>query len=190
MTAGLAVFDPLPWEISWTSDVADWPRWIGLPLEIVMQSGTRWVFVVVAAFLIGVGRVRLGLTVAVAGAVAWIASRLLKDVFDRPRPTMGDIGRPLREAADGFAFPSSHATIATALVVTVVAGLGGAPRARQIAVGVGALVVVATCLSRLYVGAHWPLDVVAGVALGVVAAAVVLAVVAFAVRASDARRST
>ncbi|MEJ7721433.1 MAG: hypothetical protein WKF58_13805 [Ilumatobacteraceae bacterium] len=37
-----------------------WPRWIGLPLEIVMQTGTRWVFVVVAAFLIGVGRVRLG----------------------------------------------------------------------------------------------------------------------------------
>jgi len=180
--------DPFAWEVAWTSDVARWPRWIGLPLEIVMQTGTRWVVVVVAAFLIGVGRVRLGLTAAVAGAVAWIASRLLKDVFDRPRPTMGDIGRPLREAADGFAFPSSHATIATALVVTVVAGLWGARRARQMAVG--ALVVVATCLGRLYVGAHWPLDVLAGTVLGLAASALVLAAVEVALRVWETRQLT
>ena len=189
MTLATAL-DPFAWEVAWTSDVARWPRWIGLPLEIVMQTGTRWVVVVVAAFLIGVGRVRLGLTVAVAGAVAWIASRLLKDVFDRPRPTIGDIGRPLREAADGFAFPSSHATIATALVVTVVAGLWGARRARQIAVGVGALVVVATCLSRLYVGAHWPLDVLAGTVLGLAASALVLAAVEAALRVWETRQLT
>lgn len=189
MTAA-AVFDPFAWEISWTTDVAAWPRWIGLPLEIVMQTGTRWVFVLIAAFLIGVGRVRQGVTVALACALAWLGSRLLKDVFDRPRPTLTDIGRPLRDAADGFAFPSSHASIVMALVVTVVAGLWQARRTRRVAVGVGALVVVATCLSRLYVGAHWPLDVLAGVILGLVAAAIALAVVAFAFRASDARRST
>ena len=155
-----------------------------------MQTGTRWVFVVISAFLIGVGRVRQGVTVALACALAWLGSRLLKDVFDRPRPTMAEIGRPLRDAADGFAFPSSHASIATALVVTVVAGLWGARRARQIAVGVGAAVVVATCLSRLYVGAHWPLDVLAGVALGLVAVACGLISVALIVRARDATRST
>ena len=189
MTAA-AVFDPFAWEISWTTDVAAWPRWIGLPLEIVMQTGTRWVFVVISAFLIGVGRVRQGVTVALACALAWLGSRLLKDVFDRPRPTMAEIGRPLRDAADGFAFPSSHATIATALVVTVVAGLWGARRARQIAVGVGAIVVVATCLSRLYVGAHWPLDVLAGTVLGLAASALVLAAVEVAVGAWETRQPT
>lgn len=167
------VSDPTSWEVSWTSGVGGWPRWIGVSLEVIMQAGTRWAFLVVAAFLLGFGRIRWGLTVLTGCAAAWLGARALKTVFDRPRPTAVQFGRALRESPDAFSFPSSHATIATALVVAVLTAMWLDGRRSPIAVVSGAVVVVGTCLGRMYVGVHWPLDVVAGVALG--AACAVLA---------------
>jgi undecaprenyl-diphosphatase len=70
-------------------------------------------------------------------------------------------------AAVGRGFPSGHAAVAAAIVAVAWPWLG---RRARIACVVLALVV---CWARVYVGAHLPLDVVAGAALGLALAGLV-----------------
>src|SRR6478752_7082095 len=90
----------------------------------------------------------------------WVMSLLV----GRARPEIDD---PISQYA-GFSFPSGHATN-NAVVVTVVVvlmwplvGTG----LRGVLVGVGAVWVIVTGADRLYVGAHYLSDVMAGVLLG------------------------
>lgn len=132
-----------------------------------MQAGTRWFVVVVAVGLLAARQLRPAIAVALAGATAWASSHLLKEWFDRPRPTAGELQRPLRELASGNGFPSGHAAVSTALVVVLVAAVTLRRPAWTWPVVVAALTVaVMTSLARIYVGAHWPLDVVGGAVLG------------------------
>lgn len=94
---------------------------------------------------------------------------VLKDVFDMPRPAavLGDGIRVLGDPNGTHSFPSGHAAFATLLAWS----LGpGSPTALRIALGGFAVLV---CLSRIWVGAHFPMDVVAG---ALIAVAVVTAV--------------
>jgi membrane-associated phospholipid phosphatase len=104
----------------------------------------------------------LWLLLGVGGAQ--LLTEHLKELFHRPRPTP-----PLGLVADqDFSFPSGQATVATALAFCL-AYLGwGAVRGRRRALlVVGLAVVVLTIgLARLYLGAHYPTDVLAGYLAG------------------------
>jgi len=95
--------------------------------------------------------------------VAAISLTVLKNIFQISRPA-SDI-----YLAEGWSFPSGHATVATAfffLLAYIFFGKIKTLRGRTILILgsiAGALIV---CFSRLYLGAHWTLDVLAGVALG------------------------
>jgi undecaprenyl-diphosphatase len=89
---------------------------------------------------------------------------VLKLLVRRARPVIDD---PMSTHL-GHSFPSGHATN-NAIVVTVVLVLVWplvSPRARPVLVGLGATWVVVTCADRLFAGAHFPSDVIAGVLLG------------------------
>jgi membrane-associated phospholipid phosphatase len=83
----------------------------------------------------------------------------------RPRPQVGQ----LVSTATGFAFPSGHATQIAAITITI-AMLGSTlslSRSRMVMVwGATALTVLVVGVSRIYLGVHWPTDVLAGSALG------------------------
>jgi undecaprenyl-diphosphatase len=103
------------------------------------------------------------LVAAVGGAE--LLAGLVKQLVQRPRP-------PLAEAAThaaGFAFPSAHATAATAVCGTL-AALVVTPTDSWTRVVVAwttaSLVVVVVGFSQVYLGANWLSDVVGGVALG------------------------
>ncbi len=105
----------------------------------------------------------LGLRIAAATVGATALSQTLKRSLTRARPDAAIAGfEPLATNPDRFSFPSGHSAAAFAVAVAF-AGEPGAlgPLALLLATGIG--------LSRVYLGAHYPLDVAAGGILGVFA---------------------
>jgi undecaprenyl-diphosphatase len=136
--------------------------------RLVTWLGSLWLLVplgLVACFLL----VRAGLVVeAVALAVALAGATLIADLTklltDRPRPPVVHL-----QHVGESSFPSAHATQASAFWLSAVLVLRAArPRSGFVAVAsVAAVFVVgAVAWSRVYLGVHYPSDVVAGVALG------------------------
>ena len=107
----------------------------------------------------------LGARLAAGTLLGTLFSQTLKRSLHRPRPTSAIVGfEALAENPDRFSFPSGHTTAAFAAAVA----LAGAP------FGIGPAVLLAALgigMSRVYLGAHYPLDVAAGVVLGTVAGA-------------------
>ena len=106
-----------------------------------------------------------------APGVAGVAETLGKSIIGRPRPATAAL-----TGEDGMGFPSGHAAGFTALVVILVLmTLALTPRRPRLATGlvVGAvLAAVVMAITRVVVGAHYPTDVIAGMALGAVVAEV------------------
>jgi undecaprenyl-diphosphatase len=100
------------------------------------------------------------LGVGIALVLADLASSGIKEAVDRPRPPRAD---PTFDAAVPLApspsFPSGHATTTFACAVAIAILV---PKLRWAALSVAATVGIA----RVYLGVHYPLDVLAGAALG------------------------
>jgi undecaprenyl-diphosphatase len=108
------------------------------------------------------GRRRALLAIATLGSIALYD--VIKAVVARPRPQVGH----LVITATGFSFPSGHATQSAAAygaIALVVRARYGARTGRW-AVGLAVVVTATVGLSRVYLGVHWPSDVVAGWLLG------------------------
>src|SRR5215472_12718481 len=111
------------------------------------------------------------LTAAVGGAVGLY--NIVKSVVGRPRPPAAIwIGH-----YTGASFPSGHATQSAAFyaVLAIVLGAGLSFRGRAAVWSAAALVVLIVGASRIYLGAHWLTDVLAGYALGASWVAIVVA---------------
>jgi undecaprenyl-diphosphatase len=123
------------------------------------------------------------LTLAVAGYLAIVARRwaaiyvlgsigggallstLLKVFFERPRP---DIVEQL-DVIHTASFPSGHAMVGTVTYLTLgalVVRFAGTRREAIYILSVVAFIAVTVGLTRVYLGVHWPSDVIAGWALG------------------------
>lgn len=148
------------------SAAADPVWWLLWP---VMQLGTVVGVVVVGGALWWTERRPAPVVMVVAAAVlARTTADVGKDVMGRARPPAERVTE-LREAADGFGYPSSHT--ATAAAIAVAAWPWLSDRARVVLVTLAALV----GLARIVGGVHLPLDIVGGAAIGVLAGAAVLA---------------
>ena len=88
-------------------------------------------------------------------------STLLKDIFNRPRPEIV----PHAAYASNSSFPSGHSMTAALTYFTLAALLAGYHERRRIKAFLlltAALLVLLIGLSRVYLGVHWPTDVLAG----------------------------
>ena len=107
-------------------------------------------------------------TLVLTAACVWTAdlvSLMVKLVVERPRPFETLAGpEPLLSATVGQSMPSGHAATSAAGALILWRLTRKAPAAL-------ALLAVAIGFSRVYVGAHYPFDVLAGLALGAVVAA-------------------
>lgn len=93
--------------------------------------------------------------------VIWAVS-IIKNVTARSRP------EALAGSLDSFSFPSGHASSATVImgIVAVLLAYHQEPFARKIIYIAAGVVAVIISFSRIYLLAHWPSDVLAGLALG------------------------
>jgi len=102
-----------------------------------------------------------------AGSVlgGWLLETVLKISFHRTRPDLW----PALVTEKTASFPSGHATMTTVFfggIVALVFHLSRARWARVVAVVFGGAIVLAVGFSRIYLGAHWLTDVLAGYLVG------------------------
>ncbi len=137
------------------------------PLTVVMRAftvvgtaGALWGFIAAVAFLL-TGLEPSHLFVPwVAVAAAWTLAEGTKYLFNRARPFIWDTEiAPLIKTPSSSSFPSGHSATAAAGALTL--SILYPPFAPAFVVA-GLLVV----LSRVYLGVHFPVDVLAGVLIG------------------------
>jgi undecaprenyl-diphosphatase len=106
---------------------------------------------------------------AAAAGLAWGLAHVAKAVADRPRPYEVMADAVLRQQpAHGTSFPSSHTAVTLAVVIALVPFL-----ARPLAAA-GIAYAVLVGWSRVYLGVHYPLDVLAGAGIGMAAGGAIL----------------
>jgi undecaprenyl-diphosphatase len=118
-----------------------------------------------AGFLWLAGRPRAALLVIAAIGGGFALAYGFKAAFERPRPDLVAHAAQVMTAS----FPSGHATLSAVTYLTLGALLARVQPGRSLKlylIGLAVLVTVAVGLSRVYLGVHWPTDVLAGWALG------------------------
>jgi uncharacterized membrane protein YbhN (UPF0104 family) len=144
---------------------------VTIPFVIVwpiMQLGNIVAVPVAAAASAIFRRFQLAIGILIGGGAAYYLAKVVKDLVVRGRPFELLSGVHIHgAAATGRGYPSGHASVVAMLAVVAWPYL--ARRGRWVVCGLAVLV----CLARMYVGAHLPLDVVAGAAIGVAVGAAV-----------------
>jgi undecaprenyl-diphosphatase len=114
-----------------------------------------------AGFLVlqGKGQLAAYLLASVAGGT--LVSTLLKLGFDRPRPDLVPHGSLVYTSS----FPSGHSMLSAVTFLTLGALLASGQsnfNIRMYLVGIAVFLSVGVGISRVYLGVHWPTDVLAG----------------------------
>ncbi|MCH8186787.1 MAG: phosphatase PAP2 family protein [Chloroflexi bacterium] len=175
-----AVVVNFPWEVTVSTTVQSWrSAWLDTTMRVVSELGV----LEVAAPLVAITAVTLfiagwraeGIFMVLTSSAGRLVTLVVKGIVDRPRPSE-DLVQVLQDAASA-SFPSGHVVHSVvylgALAVVLNLRLRPSRRLRTAQALIVALV-LATGLSRIYLGMHWLGDVVGGFAFGaaVVAAAV------------------
>jgi len=139
---------------------------LDMPAIIITSLGNTHCQIVIGALLVTLlllfrqWRAFLFSAAALLGTA--VTTELLKHLMERARPDV------LLQSLSGFSLPSGHSasSLAFYFCLAVLAGRGQPPRWRLVWLLLASLPVVAIACSRVYLGAHWPTDIIAGVLLG------------------------
>ena len=144
------------------------PAWFEEAVRDVTSLGSFSVLgifvVVVFAYLLLVGKQRTGWFMVFAVVGGTIISTVLKMLFDRPRPDLTGVTEVFTAS-----FPSGHATVSAVVFLTIGAMLAEATpeqRLKLFYIATAVLLTVLVGASRIYLGVHYPTDVLAGWSLG------------------------
>jgi undecaprenyl-diphosphatase len=172
------------WEQDVFHAINDLPEWLYNVLWGFQQLGNLAIGPLVAIVALILGRKRLALAAIVATISKLVCERIVKLFVERERPgtSIGDIIMRGDVSAAGMSFPSGHAVMAFTMAAII------SPYLRHWWKVLPWALAALNSFTRVYVGAHNPLDVVAGSALGLAIGSVLK--FAFALGPDDRRRST
>ncbi|WP_199688138.1 phosphatase PAP2 family protein [Noviherbaspirillum sedimenti] len=146
------------------------PRWLEEMMRDFTALGSFGVLtvltLVVIGFLVLVRKRHAALMVAGAVIGGVLASHLLKWVFDRSRPDLVPHGAFVTSQS----FPSGHAMLSAVVFLTLGALLARSQenvRLKIYFLSIAACLTVVVGISRIYLGVHWPTDVIAGWVVGI-----------------------
>ena len=147
------------------------PAWLQIMFRDITPLGGYAVVMLISLAVIGYllmdGKRGAALWVLTSVSGGAVLSNLLKLAIERPRP---DLVARLVEV-NTSSFPSGHATLAAVTYLTLGALLSRVEARRRVKIYVLTVAVVLTLLigvSRIYLGVHWPTDVLAGWCVGAV----------------------
>jgi len=145
------------------------PRWLPEAAVDLTALGSAWVIGLVVLAVVGFlalqAKWRTATFVFVASVGGWVLNAALKAMFQRPRP---DVVPHLREVMS-LSFPSGHAMTSAAVYLTLGAMLMRISERRATKIYCMVTAVLVTVLvgsTRVYLGVHYPSDVVAGWLIG------------------------
>jgi undecaprenyl-diphosphatase len=173
-----------------TMDRADaiGPRWFELAVRDVTALGGPTVLALMSAAVIGYllvdGKRAAAVLVLLSLSGGALLSTVLKHMFARPRP---DLVPHLVEVSSA-SFPSGHAMLSAVVYLTLGALLSrieGPPQVKMYVLSVAIALTLTIGLSRIYLGVHWPTDVLAGWCAGAAWAVVCWRVALFLQRRGD-----
>ena len=153
---------PPGWEVRAFHRVNGLPDGMHAPVWVVMQMGALGAVPAAAGLAAATGRAGAARRMLIGGVGAWALSKVAKRVVRRGRPAavLGAVNVRGR-GAGGDGFLSGHAGVSMVLVLATAGTVPGP------ALATASVLPAAVGLARIYVGAHLPLDVLGGWALGV-----------------------
>jgi undecaprenyl-diphosphatase len=145
------------------------PWWLQVGAEDLTALGSPTVLgltvLAVTGYLLLHGLYRNGLFIFIASAGGWVLNWLLKAAFERTRP---DIVPHLREVMSS-SFPSGHALTSAAVYLTLGAllmRLAEGRLAKYYCIAIAMFLTFLVGSSRVFLGVHYPTDVIAGWLIG------------------------
>jgi undecaprenyl-diphosphatase len=157
------------------------PVWMEAAIRDMTSLGSVTVVGLVTAavlgFLVATRRFRTALLVLVSVAGGSVLNVLLKSYFQRERPEILAHGVDVSTTS----FPSGHAMLAATVYLTLgglLATVQKEPLVRTYCVSIAVVLTLLVGLSRVYLGVHWPTDVLAGWCVGAAWAILCLVVAA------------
>jgi undecaprenyl-diphosphatase len=125
-----------------------------------------WPVAIILLFVLGgwTGK-KTAIVIAISMIVLVPIGIIAKDAVARPRPIIPKSDYLIAADAE-FAFPSGHALIVSAGATVALLLFNNTPRRIVVSLAL-ALEAALVCISRVYVGGHYPLDVLGGILLGV-----------------------
>ena len=189
------------------SNNADWTRWelgilqglserhtaplsaVALSINVIFSPIWASVIVILIALLMLVAlrpRWRLAVFFVAMVAIPWAGTEVIKYVVHRARPDGSLLPHQLIPTPASFSYPSGHTTFATVICLSLLLTVGRY-HWRPFFVVIAVVVPLATAFSRMYLGVHYPSDVVAALVYSVAAVTIIWVVLHTWAYATDRR---
>lgn len=131
--------------------------------EIITMLGEEWFFIILFAIFFWCFNKSFGYKLAFICLTSAAINTIIKEIVKLPRPIGYEGIKSIRvETAEGYSFPSGHTQQSSSLFATLMIEFK-----KKRLYFIGALGILLVGFSRMYLGVHWPSDVIGGLIIGI-----------------------